>query len=65
LTGQRRWKRALRKALTGVGRKHGHEEGHNQAVDDQDCCSGKIQWSPRLSPGEAIPAGLFTIPAGG
>src|SRR5260370_20453377 len=51
LTRQRRRKRALRKALAGISANHGDGQRHNQAADNQDGCSGKVQWSPNASSG--------------
>jgi hypothetical protein len=54
----------LRKALTGVGDSDGHGQRYQQTTDDQDCTSGKVQWSPDLFPIIAIPITLCTIRAG-
>jgi hypothetical protein len=43
LARQRRRKTLLRKALAGVDSQDGHGYGHNQAADDQNCSSGKVQ----------------------
>ena len=48
MTGQRRRKGALSKGLPRLGGEEGHAERHNQAADDQNDSSGKVQLSPNV-----------------
>jgi hypothetical protein len=49
LAGERRRETLLRESLAGVDSHNGHGDGHNQAADDQNGSSGKVQWSQASS----------------